>query len=887
MFSFENPLRQAAVTFTVTPLTGDPDIFVSTLSTVDRNNYMWASTNAGADIVAIDYTDADYIMGTYYVSVYAFSESSFSVLASLHDLSGVDTSVGTVTTLLDGVPQAGLMQGGQMQFFSFAFGSGDLTITVTPQYGDPDLYVTVDGTMPSVDNFQWASLDWGRDTLLISSPCFNCIVLIGVEAFEHTLYSVVASSDSAATFLQLGVPMQGFVAESEYSYFRVAVPSSLQDLTISLTCISGDGDLYISQDYNRPDESFYTWKVAAFGSDVFVLSSPPLGDYFIGVYGYSASSFVLTASQGATSLIPGQPHADFVDSGATRLFEFVVSNDPGTITLSLQFAYGEAAIYVTTGNVVPSPLQFTWSSSTVSPFDRRNTLSIMQDDPNACVNCVYRVAVVGRSQADFTITLSVDARTTLLLNGRPWVGSGAQGSTQYFYALVDSSSADVSIDATLFLGDASMFVSTSSTTPGPTNFMWRDVDGSRGLHVSLQHSELTLGNYFIALNFQTDCQFSLTFSTDGAMLVDGNPSVVTIPQAGNSRFWFFLPTLADIRLDLLGSFSGSMDVYVSRDTDPDASNFQWYKRLANGGHMIIVGADPLFCSDCVYYVNVVGSAGVQFQILLTSAADFAVVMHEQFVYGVVASGSMSYYETFVAAGTGFEVLLETCTGNADMYMSQETYRPSVRQSTWNSAQYNTVDRIVVRDPSLASSGFYIGVYGAVTDPSDFRLLVKTVDDSQGEHRSPIVSNNRLSVDTSTGGQIAISFSSASSPIDVSLSYFAFYALNEDTTAMYSPCGLERCIRSAPVAHDPAQDTHTVILTLADGLQTGLSYKVNVAVFDVYGEQALYEWHGSVTVASSGGLPESVVLWAILLVAVVLVIVVCVVIFTVSFSFIWL
>jgi hypothetical protein len=823
---------------------------------------MWGSQSFGADVIAFDYTSEGYIVGTYYVAVYAYEETSFSVSVTAQDISGVDPE-DVVSALVDGTPQTGLIsQDGAMHYYTFFKSAqtpaSDLTISVTPIYGDPDLYVSTQD-LPTVESYTWSSGQWGRDSLTISATdpdfCQDCMYLIGVRAYSHTLYSIVASSETGTTRLQFGIPAQGTVQEGNYQYYSFTVLDPTQAIVISLTSLTGDPDLFVS-DTARPTEDNYRWVSEWFGSDVVTIEADELstGEYYIGVYGFETSSFVLTVSTSSSSvtLIPGQPQSDAIQAGESLSYNFHFPQVPKDtdISLVLQFSYGSAVMYVSTqdeGEVGPD--NFEWSSTEVNGVDSRNTLTILTSDPAYCRTCTYRVSVVGIADSAFTITVTFGNQPFLLSTGHPLDATVAAGDTRYFFAFVDSPS-DITIDATMYLGTAIMYVSTSASNPGPNDYEYMSIADAQGLHVFIPQESSQIGTYYVAVVASTETRMSIVFSTSGSLLPDGRPVYGVLPAEGQKLYFFYMAQPADFRLDLI-EVTGSnvqtptaLQVFISTTTtSPSANDNQWYKLLAPGQHMVILTAEPNACSDCTYYISVVGSAGDEYELRATAAADFAVVTQGSFAYGSVIGGEYNYYETFVDTAANFDVLLETCRGNADLFMSQSTFTPDVRTSTWQSTNPNAVDRITIQDSSMTHVGFYIGVYGRLSGVNDYRLIVHSEDQDHLIAYSPVPGDNGHLTLEQDGTDLIITFSSATSALGETLHYTAYYTRAGSDICMFSKCGLDLAFRSASITVPSDGMTRNLQLHLgeADGLTHGHNYHINVAVVDDSGRFAVYGW----------------------------------------------
>lgn len=75
-YSFVVEEEGQTITFTVTPTSGDPDLFISqTIAQPDKDHHTWNSTQYGADTATIENAP----VGTYYIAVYAYSDTSYTL----------------------------------------------------------------------------------------------------------------------------------------------------------------------------------------------------------------------------------------------------------------------------------------------------------------------------------------------------------------------------------------------------------------------------------------------------------------------------------------------------------------------------------------------------------------------------------------------------------------------------------------------------------------------------------------------------------------------------------------------------------------------------------------------------------------------------------------
>lgn len=161
----------------VTPITGDPDLYVSRNNTQPSpNDYEWRAMNFGADLIPIGNAP----VGTYYIGVKAFLNSTFRIVVQLTDPTADDNAYNNMVYLHDGEPQQGYVFQNNIQYYGFSlpFNSSQLIVSLVQQLGDPDVYIskTVNPCSPArslltvCPNAQWRSFAIGADTVTIDRP---------------------------------------------------------------------------------------------------------------------------------------------------------------------------------------------------------------------------------------------------------------------------------------------------------------------------------------------------------------------------------------------------------------------------------------------------------------------------------------------------------------------------------------------------------------------------------------------------------------------------------------------------------------------------------------------------------------------------------------------
>jgi hypothetical protein len=72
----KHQVKNKAIEFRVTPLVGDPDLFISIAEPPTEREYMWRSMSEGEDVILIHPDDPNYLFGSYYICVMCTASAS-------------------------------------------------------------------------------------------------------------------------------------------------------------------------------------------------------------------------------------------------------------------------------------------------------------------------------------------------------------------------------------------------------------------------------------------------------------------------------------------------------------------------------------------------------------------------------------------------------------------------------------------------------------------------------------------------------------------------------------------------------------------------------------------------------------------------------------------
>jgi hypothetical protein len=124
-YVFRNTYPQASLSFALSPISGDPDMYIATFPGPTRTNRTWQSSGIGRDVVEVFPNDPNFCVApcNYYIAVTGWlTNASFSIVAQVRE--------NATTQLSDGQPVvSSLGQGNTDQFVLYLL-PGTLTVIV-------------------------------------------------------------------------------------------------------------------------------------------------------------------------------------------------------------------------------------------------------------------------------------------------------------------------------------------------------------------------------------------------------------------------------------------------------------------------------------------------------------------------------------------------------------------------------------------------------------------------------------------------------------------------------------------------------------------------------------------------------------------------------------
>lgn len=733
-FSYFVSARHQEITFTLTPVSGDADMFISTnYRRPNETHSSWRSTRYGVDAITInvdtDQNACSYC--TYYIGVVGYSTTTYNIIA---------TTATNAIRLVDGQPLSGHASPNDATYYMFVntYGVGrSLRLSIVARTGTFSAYVTLDGTDPSFTNHVYAIQPWLNDATSVNilksdskfEPCLDayCAIRVGIvaESDADSTFIITLSTSLENTLLQIGVPFEAQIAEKTYDYFKVARNKNSGTMHFSITQLSGRVAMMISCHHAFPNITISNevdWTLNPGTTNTIEISNLDLKQHgcanvntlFLSVYSYrptSTYSILVTSSDNSTvpELMFGMTISEFVPYLEMDYFAIFPNSKFDDIQITATVMRGDVDIYISDS----------WENRPVYSYARQAVVSY-QFRSNAAGSeavflrhdlirslcsaeyhgqCYFIVAVFGAYEgqgagSSYRIVASTHDSTVELTDGVPHrshIGSGASDS--YKYTVVDSHS-DIVISVTPFYGDPDIFVGLAPNYhPGLDDYTW--MSGYWGADtLIIQAGEFatkctpSVGNpciIYMTVYSYSNSSYSILTQTDNSnlnpvTLIDGVPQSGYVLQNHYSYYSFFVSANEHgdipvaISITLTPQDESDQDIFVSFSGEPGRRNFD-YNSVNFGGvsdEIKITAGMAHFCVNCFVHIAVYGFNTGHFSIVASSAG----MVHLQVdtpIAGHCAQGTYNYYSFHNTDPTAILTFtLTPITGDPDLYINTRT-----------------------------------------------------------------------------------------------------------------------------------------------------------------------------------------------------------------------
>ena len=806
---FQQPIT---IYLDVTSLDGEADMYVSTYSdaldsagggtkfpsnALEPPGSWWQAVQYQDDVLSIPTSDPHFCTQAcnYTIAVVPWMGrgATFTLTATKSN----------TTVLFDGVLVRDTVRPDFVRFYDFVppTSISAVTFTVSQTDGSVALYIdTNQQPNPFNGHFNDSRVGLGELTLTVTPAaswfcnagqrCMYRLAVVGLSSalgdadtaipysIRATTSAVTSSNSTSGGVTQLTNALQAYTftgaeGSSRYFYLELQPSSTPRTMSITLTSITGDADLYVVHSNSSTtlyaNESLFNW--ASYRTDAVDLIPIPNalpGFYYLTVASFTNCTYRLLATiYDKTPLDDGIPQSGVVAQDAFSYFTFTLSKATPRLTFSLFKTYGEPDLYVMYG---AQPNRTSYDNRSIS----FSADIVTVDSPQLGV---WVVGVYGfYDSAVFTLTVSSQNASSWLRVGYSVSGNVSRDLADYYQVQVDSFNNSLTVALTILAssGDCDLLMSPVTQQPTLDTLQYPRDRSSLNLGsdaITITSTDLAAARssvWYIAVDAFESCLYSLTASFGGiTRLDDGKPKLGQV-AVGAYNYYAFTVLINGSTPSITFSVSatiGAVQMFVispSSDTpsSPGLENTDWSTPVwASDGSITITSTDPKYCRtppSCTYSISVWGGGvqgGTYFITALSNAttrsistlADGVRVNKQQ-----QASLSSEYYSFENQFPTAAIILTVTPTSTAadpDLYVSTNTSTPSSASFQWRGIQ-NGADAVYI-DPSDAHyilGTYYIGVFCAIaTTTCSYAIQARAYDVSGSTNSTAVQLTNNVDV----------------------------------------------------------------------------------------------------------------------------------------------
>jgi hypothetical protein len=779
------------VTFQLTPISGDPDLFVSrNITRPSKDNAEKNSRNSLTKVDSVSYVkgiDGKNLNGTYHIAVYAFSMSSFTIVAQtkMPDLN-------STVQLYPGQAQSDTLYNvtdGEYRIYSFNVMFSEenkqpIRITLTPISGSYAMYVA--NSPNNLDRereifyYDWCTCAENREdhnyvvNIKTTDGKYKAqttyLVLVVATYFtsdDSASYSIMYNIGNGTISLQEAVPYMDEVGHNEYKYYLFPIYLNHEDVTITVTAMTGDPDLYVSvnPENPKPTQLSFDFSASAFGSETLSMTweqklaeaCPSLPDeyqfgdltycmLYIGVYGSNSPStysiLVNSRRQLPTHLLLGTPQTGQLNRTLYDYY-YAYTNTDEILEISLMPNSGDSDLFINILDKRQAGPNITswkrpnrenamyWSMSTVVA----EHLTIEKESlKEACPtgDCIALVGVYCFSDlCRYTLNARQDG-LFVLLEGDVVYGNVDSRKYVYYDFYIDKDDASFLITlSSISDGDPDLFVNKgSSKKPTEKDYMWSSVTW-KGETLLITSSDSQFqggsmkGHYIIGVYGYTTTAYTISIHLNPnpiRRLNSGQPS--TVDQARNSvtYFSFFNSMVNKIKIVMTPN-SGSANLLVNSQDEflediydrlPSINSYMWSGMASNDQYSITIDSDdPNFCTLCNIVIGVLtGDSACNYSIVAFNDLNIQLLMNGVPRRSYLKSGEWSYYSFRLVDRTDFDISVTAYSGDPDVYVSTSN-AVSILNYNWTSAGVDRISHLHIEptDPAYIVGVYTIGIFG--------------------------------------------------------------------------------------------------------------------------------------------------------------------------------
>ena len=713
----------------------DPDIYMRKGDDPTLDKYDYSSLSWGSGSIVVPPNDLR-LDTDYHILVTCYTVCKYSITVSYAEM----------IKLTDGIPLAGDLTVGKQALYEFTptSSSGNtVTITMSHVTGTAFMYIIKDlDEEPTSDNTETVDKTWdGNYEFKTHDFKSDSKFKIAIMCEKDTEFNILAKSSNAkATHLQSSIPINGEVSTSDTNFYIFSVLSPNETISISLTMITGDADIYVK--YGEvPSAKKFDFESVHMGNENLIITVSDrvrigklTGEFYIGVYGYTHAVYTLivtTTNSSYVKLLPNIPQSGSVTLNNMSYFVLEYPKVNTNITITLSVSSGNPDLYAKVCRRLkrecfftkqeienPSNIYSSLHDSASESIEIAHNASLCKDDKN----CTYIIGIYGRSDYS-TYTISVSTNNSdeiILVDGKPSTFVMAESREIYFkYTVFNESVSNVTFMLTPIYGDPDLY--------GSFNLPIKNMDAEKSSNqfgvevdqikwVKGVDSDSLKGTYHLVVFAGDACSFSIVASS----VIPGKNTTIQIYPGHPQKDTVYNYTDQDYRIYsfpvhyteenkqtitiTLTPITGRFNLYAAnseKNLDWSKEIFYYNWKASNTNHsdpsysIIIRPNDPWYRIDSTYLVLVMAEKflpdlSATF-VVSYSAGSGSVLLAQDVPYTGVVGENMYSYFIFPVHFNHEDVIISVLalSGDPDIFVSvnPNNTKPTVDNCDFRSTSF--------------------------------------------------------------------------------------------------------------------------------------------------------------------------------------------------------
>jgi len=396
--------------------------------------------------------------GTSGATVTAGSASTTSDGSNNYTLSGLAAGTYTVTPSKSGctfspASSSVTITSSNVTGVNFTASCTTPTYTISGNVGTASATVTAGSSSTTSDasgNYSMSGFAAGTYTVTPSkSGCtFSPVSSSVTISSANVTANFSASCGSGDTQLSSGVAVTGqSVAQGAWKYYYITVPSGATNLTFATSSATADVDIYTQFNAKPTSSSYVCRPYSSSGNETCSATNPSAGTWWLGVYGYAAGSYTVTA----TVTVPA---ATYSISGSAGTSGATVTAGSQSATSDASNNYALSGLAAGTYTVTPSKSGCTFSPASTS------------------------VTITSSNVTGINFTATCGSGDTQLTSGVPVTGeSVAQGAWKYYSITVPAGATNLTLATSSATGDVDIYTQ-AGAKPTSSSYVCRPYTAS-------------------------------------------------------------------------------------------------------------------------------------------------------------------------------------------------------------------------------------------------------------------------------------------------------------------------------------------------------------------------------------------------------------------------